>query len=206
MKKDKQVATIIIGTIILISLTVIVDLVNLPSKVGLPINSLNTQVLGWVLNLSTALSIAVISYFLIDKWNVRNYKNKTELTKLLLERAYKNCRDHLSILHKGGIPILVRKTDFNKIYNNNSPADRFSETPFENTALILSFAKDGYVSSEEMETFLKIQSDFKRHVSLSVTFYDAPNLIHPTKDYLEEEIDKAIQALRKDQKRARLND
>lgn len=143
----------------------------------------------------TAFVVFSLSYYLIEKWNLRNNENKREIALLLLQRAYKSCKSYLQILHGGTIPILVKRTDFNALYNHNSPADKYSDIPFENEEFIMTYAKEGHITSEQIETYLEIKSHFKQHVSLCVTFFDNPQLVQPTKEVLEKEIDKAISEL-----------
>ena len=188
----KRISIVLLGIIATIT---IIDLLDLPSRLGIPVNHINNSVTSWGANILTAFIVFSLSYYLIEKWNLRSNDNKREIAKLFLKRTYNSCKSNLQILHGGTIPILVNKTDFNAYYNRNSPADRYSDISFENEEVIMAYAKEGFITSEEIDTYLEIKAHYKQHVSLCVTFFDNQKMVQPTKADLEEELDKALQEL-----------
>ena len=170
-------------------------MLDLPSHLGVPVDHFNYSVISWNSNIITAFILFSISYYLIEKWNLRSSDNKREVAMLFLKRTYNSCKSNLQILHGGTIPILVKKTDFNAYYNKNSPADKYSDLSFENEEFIMEYAKEGYLTKEQIETYLDIKTHYKQHVAMCITFFDNPQLVQPTKEYIEDELEKAIQEL-----------
>lgn len=122
---------------------------------------------------TVVISIFVITYFLIDRRNIRIYENKWRVASAVLVDTYdkcaetikmledKNVRSHVASKVNGNIPIGEEKTLL-----------QLHDYPFYNDGLLAQFAADGILSAKQYSDYLKVKSTHWRYVYQAVAFYD----------------------------------
>ena len=188
MKKrnNKPVLAAAIATCLSIVLYLMFDYLNIPSLLGVHISEINMDALGIFTSVITAVIIFLLTYFLVERWNLRKQYNQTQMASMFLSKTYEDCKFYLSGLDLGALDKLVKRTDFNAYYNHDSPAAKYADIPFENEQRIMQYAEEGIVSSAIIEKYLEVKNEYLKHIIMSVTFFDHPEIVQPTrKDLLE---------------------
>ena len=199
--KNKPVLIVTIATCLSIGLYLLLDYLNIPSRFGVHISEINMDALGIFTSFITAVIIFLLTYFLIERWNLRKQYNQTQIASMFLTKTYKDCKFYLSSLDLGALDKLVKRTDFNAYYNHDSPADRYADIPFENEQKIMQYAEEGIISSEIIEKYLEVKNEYMKHIMMSVTFFDHPEIVRPTrKDLLKliDDSEKSIRSIKRD--------
>ena len=192
--KSKHSVFLVVGIILIIVL--LVDFINIPSRIGVNIGNFNHEVVSFTFNSITASLVFFLTYYYVEKWNVESKSNKKNVALFVLEETYQNCLSDLNTFHNLAIDYIVNRTDFDKLYNKNSPAYRYAQIAFENEDIINMYAVDGIINSEQYRTYLKIKSDYTRHIEVSIIFFDRIEFVSPKYDELKETIESAICSLK----------
>lgn len=122
---------------------------------------------------TVVITIFVITYFVIDKRNIRVYDNKKKVALTVLNDTYDRCTESISMLEDNNI----RRNAALKI-NGNTPIGeektllQIHNYPFTNDNLIVQFAIDGILSNEQYKYYYKVKSAHWRYVYHAVAFYD----------------------------------
>ncbi len=181
----------IAGALLLLAVILILDLLNIPSRIGIKALSLNTSFWSALVGPVTTLLVFAASFHLIEKWNVEINQNKREAAKHLLLGAYKQCNETVEMLeYDFFIKSMVKHTNFNEAINESSPAVRLSKLPFQNEKTIMQFCTDGYIKGEEIDHYFDVKSRFSQYCTMKVTLFDAPDKT----EILKEAVVKAIYA------------
>lgn len=201
MRKDKikPVLPVTIITCLSIFLYLLLDYLNIPSLLGVHISEINMDALGIFTSVITAVIIFLLTFFLVERWDLRKQFNQTQMASMFLSKTYKDCKFYLSGLDLGALDKLVKRTDFNAYYNHDSPAARYADIPFENEQKIMQYAEEGIVSSAIIEKYLEVKNEYLKHITMSVIFFDHPEIVQPTrKDLLKliEDAEKGIHPIK----------
>lgn len=194
-KAKKKFLIAVLALIFSVALYFFVDLIDLPSRLGITIAKINTDFLGTIVGVFVALLIFCLTYHFIDQWNVNRQNNQREIAILLLRDSYSECMKDLDFLYAEALKYLVKRTDFDKLYNQDSPAARYSSMAFSHDDMIMQFAADGIINKTDLEHYLSAKNNWIKHVSLSVTFFDNLALVQPTKNQIKSELEQAIRSL-----------
>ena len=197
MKKKTAFITITVIIAITGAIYLLFDYYNIPTYLGLSTSNFNFEVMGIISTFTITAVVFLLTYCFVDAWSVRKQKNQKEIGLFLLSQVFSECKTWTLRLHNGIIDTLVKKTDFNAYYDQNSPGYKFAQIPFENEDLIMKYAEDGALDKEIVEAFLKIKDDFHKHVSLSITFFDHTELVYPDERTLVKEIENAEEMLQR---------
>lgn len=189
--KNKPVLVAAVATCLSIILYFLLDYLNIPSRLGVNVSELNMDALGIFTSVITAVIIFLLTYFLVERWNLRKQYNQTQMASMFLSKTYEDCKFYLSGLDLGALDKLVKRTDFNAYYNHDSPAAKYADIPFENEQRIMQYAEEGIVSSAIIEKYLEVKNEYLKHITMSVTFFDHPEIVQPTRTDLLKLIEDA---------------
>lgn len=199
--KKKIIISIII-TLICFLAYIVVDYCDLPSKMGINTQNINHDVLSILVDLlsivfsiGTAFAVFCITYQYVDRYTIDSQKNQRGVAVLLLDKTYKDCKLYIDSLDSIALEKLVKRTDFDKYYNQNSPAHDYAMIPFDQENTIIGFASNGVVTKNEIKDYYTIKEGMLSHVTTSVIFFDHPEAVRPSKHNLLMMIDNAIKSI-----------
>lgn len=169
----KKIGLLIFGSVCIIFAGFLLDIFDVPSKLGVPMDSVNWDALSLIVGNLLVILIAVITYFLIDKRNREKEKNQREVAVYTLQNIYEQC---LSEFKKFDHP---KYTEYaKKCFDNEDPdfqkaKEQFLyDGPYDAHSDIVEFAKNGIISKNEYQTYLEIKEAHHMYVFLRLMFYD----------------------------------
>lgn len=182
--------------IIIFLAVLMIDYFDVPSRIGFNVGNMNMSLVGIVAGAFITLSLFIITYYLIDQWNVRKNKNKQEIAMHVLKETYRSCKEDLELISEPLIlNALVKHTDFDKANDETSPSVRYAKLPFSNESILMQLCSDGIVSAHQLECYLNLKTEYQRHCERQVTFFDAPEVTIITKMKVLEALSKAEKSL-----------
>ena len=75
--KNKPVLVAAAATCLSIILYLLLDYLNIPSRLGVNVSELNMDALGIFTSVITAVIIFLLTYFFVERWNLRKQYNQT---------------------------------------------------------------------------------------------------------------------------------
>ena len=158
-------------------LLVICDYFNIPSALGMNMVNINYDLLGAILNAAVVIALFVITYMVIDKHQMEKDHNAKMTSYILRLSTYRKCKDLLKIVDNQEVitKYIVPKVDFSKSDVDNQIVINLQDGPFSEHPSILDFSKNGIVSHDELNTYLKIMEMYKSYISMRITFFDICN-------------------------------
>lgn len=157
----------------------VLDYVDFTAIVGIKINNINMGFFNVFFNSLVVLVLYILTYFVIDKRQVQKDKYARMTAQTLITVSYKNCYDTMKLLANQEIveKYIVPKVDFNKANLDNRVVTNLRENPFSEYEHILSMAENGYVTNDELKTYLSIKEQYQSYVSNRITFFDIRNAV-----------------------------
>ncbi|WP_454920933.1 hypothetical protein [Abiotrophia defectiva] len=173
MKKKNRLSLLLylfIPTVVVI----VLDYFNLPSILGFKMSNVNYTLINTVLNVSVVISLYIITFFLIDKRQIRKDDNAKGTADILMLSAYNQCKELYKIVDTQSWleSYIVPKVDFNKTDLDNRVILNLQNNPFAEHSHILSLAENGAISRGDLIKYLEIMELYKSFISLRITFYD----------------------------------
>lgn len=182
--------------IILISL-IFLDYFNVLSKYQIMVTNFNLDFWNIFINLLVVIILYIITYSLIDKKIVEQSKNKSNIAFLLLKETYSACKEDIEWMEKEDYRNdASKKIKGDEDLNNSVVYRRLVESPFENHDMILSFAKEGIITSTQLEDYLIVKKEFRIFITMSIVFYDKFEYVIDSKSKIEKNIDRAMNNLK----------
>ncbi len=169
----KKIGLLVSGSICIIFVSFMLDIFDVPSKLGVPMDSVNWDAISLIVGNLLVVLIAVITYFLIDKRNREKEKNQREVAVYTLQNIYEQC---LSEFKKFDYPKYAEYAK--KCFDNEDPdfqkaKEQFLyDGPYDAHSDIVEFAKNGIISKNEYQTYLEIKEAHHMYVFLRLMFYD----------------------------------
>lgn len=153
---------------------IVLDYFNLPSILGLKMSNVNYTLIDTVLNVSVVISLYIITYFLIDKRQIRKDDNAKETADILMLSAYNQCKELSKIVDTQSWleDYIVPKIDFNKTNSDNPIILNLQNIPFTEHSHILSLAENGAISRGDLMKYFEIMELYKSFISLRIIAYD----------------------------------
>jgi hypothetical protein len=182
--------------ILIIAGLVIFDYINLPSLLGFEMSNINWDFCMGILNIIVVIVLYLITFRTLDARTIEREINKKEVSILLIEQCYQEILDYIDWLNQETVEkIIVPKIDFNS--TNNKILDNLQNSPFQNEEIIIDLAKDGQITKNLLETYLKFKVKYRKYLNMRITFYDAPHYYEPLKHDLCDAIKAEIRTLDK---------
>lgn len=169
----KKIEWLIAGSVSIICISLLLDFFDVPSKIGIPMDSVNWDAISLIVGNLLVILIAVITYLLIDKRNREKEKNQREIAVYTLQNIYEQC---LFEFKKFDHPKYVEYAK--KCFDNDDPdfqkaKEKFLyDGPYDAHSDIVEFAKNGIISKNEYQTYLEIKKEHYTYVLLRLVFYD----------------------------------
>lgn len=153
---------------------IVLDYFNLPSTLGFKMSNVNYTLIDTVLNVSVVISLYIITFFLIDKRQIRKDDNAKGTADILMLSAYNQCKELSKIVDTQSWleSYIVPKIDSNKTALDNRVILNLQNTPFTEHSHILLLAENGAISRGDLMKYLEILELYKSFISLRITFYD----------------------------------
>ena len=153
---------------------IVLDYFNLPSTLGFKMSNVNYTLIDTVLNVSVVISLYIITFFLIDKRQIRKDDNAKGTADILMLSAYNQCKELSKIVDTQSWleSYIVPKIDSNKTALDNRVILNLQNTPFTEHSHILLLDENGAISRGDLMKYLEILELYKSFISLRITFYD----------------------------------
>lgn len=173
---------LVIGLFILF---VILDLINLPTLIGIDILNINMDFFGILFDALIVLILYIISYYYIENRQLEKDENSKNTALVLMRKTYEECKSNLELLENKEMVkrFIIPKIDGNKTDTENKIISNLQTLPFSSFDSIMTLSVNGYIMKNELEEYLEIKKDYQRLISYKITFYDLENPI--TKDQKE---------------------
>lgn len=176
---------------------IILDFFNLPSMFGIKISNINPDLFGIVVNSLVVIVLYVITYFEIDKRQVKKDENSQNLTYSLLLKTYISCLNTVNLLKNKTVlrKYIISQIDFDKLENENSVYTSLKNSPFDSYNHVLTLAENGYVEGNFINKYLVIKEKYRSYITFCISFFGL--------DYIElndelNELKKYISDLKED--------
>lgn len=199
-KQNKQRNLIIVVFCVMaffVTAALLLDVFDVPSRLGFNCKDVNWSIQGTIIGSVITIGLYLITYLLIQRWDLRRQNNKQEIAVLLLKDAYTDCEKGLAILEKGYYQML-KDSDDDIAKQICSNAERFADSSFQNETVIMDLCKDGVISSEQLRAYFRVKTFYLQYVRLSLAMPDNSGLHKKTKEMAEQEIKAALELLDKE--------
>ena len=172
--KKKNRLSLLMYLFIPIVVVIVLDYFNLPSILGFKMSNVNYTLIDTVLNVSVVISLYIITFFLIDKRQIRKDDNAKGTADILMLSAYNQCKELSKIVDTQSWleRYIVPKIDFNKTDLDNRVILNLQNNPFAEHSHILLLAENGAISRGDLMKYFEIMELYKSFISLRITFYD----------------------------------
>lgn len=179
---------------------IIIDYNNGLSKIGLRVTNFNWNLIGILVDTLTLLLIFILTYLLIDSYNIEKNENKKKIVKKLLKNDYEACLRYLKILSdKKQLVYICNKVDRDKLLWENRVLLEYIDTPFDNEKMIVDYASQGVVDNDLFQNYNRIKNTYKDFFVGIVCFNDIDERINNVFDdwnkRLNEDINKILKKL-----------
>ncbi len=163
---------------------IFLDYINILSILKLKSENFNFDFLNIIINTIIVIMLYLITYFLIDKENIRKNNTQKDILKSLLKETYKECINYINILDYETLSkYIVPKIDFNST-TENIISKNIKNNAFSNHDSIMELFKIGIISIDNFNTYIEIKKDYFNYVTFVITFFDAPDKTTPLKNEL----------------------
>ena len=170
-------------------LYLVLDWVNLPSIIGIPINSINATYFGVLFNAFIVVVLYIISFFAIEKQQQKKDENAKAIAHALIDYTYTDCLMALEYYEndeefKNSV---VPKIQHGAIRDEQKEQEIFNQ-PFESFEQIMHFVEGGYISEQDLSNYFFVRRRFKLILSNKVTLMTATVNDCVAKKELEDDI------------------
>ncbi len=177
MKKN-----IITSSILFVILTIIAIVLDYFNLIGS--DNINWDFISLLINNGVVVLLYFFTYCIIDKRTVTKENNQGKTAQVMLKETYKIIKDNMTIW----TPELV-KTYIVPKANFDTTSDPFVEhlktIPFQYDEDIIEFAKNGIISDKDFSTYIKIKSEYRNYIGMTITFFDSPNFWNISQQKME---------------------
>lgn len=172
--EEKNRLSLLMYLFIPIVVVIVLDYFNLPSILGFKMSNVNYTLIDTVLNVSVVISLYIITFFLIDKRQIRKDDNAKGTADILMLSAYNQCKELSKIVDTQSWleSYIVPKVDSNKTGLDNRVILNLQNNPFAEHSHILLLAENGAISRGDLMKYFEIMELYKSFISLRITFYD----------------------------------
>ena len=202
MNKRWNILWPVIAIIALLFLMLLLDYFNIPTKLEININNFNWNVQTIVINAIVTISMFLAAYYLVDRWNTHKHQNQEATAKMLLKTTYKLCAEYIRELDKPyNTDLLIQSKNGNKQDGKVTVPfyEKYEEIPFDHDKMLMQYFSDGTLTSQHMETYIKIKTQYTAYVNLYVHWHESKEkmkVLNELKAQLLTEIPNAITELR----------
>lgn len=153
--------------VLLFTLFIILDYVNLPSRLGIKINSMNTGFLGIVVDIMIAVTVFIITYHLIQEREIEKQENQKKIARHLIRTSMNLCETYIYDLDKPEISEMMLRVNHEENREIKEALTFFSEyeeNPFEYDSTITQYIVSGVISDKAMERYERAKNSYKAYI------------------------------------------
>lgn len=161
--KRKNVKWALIVSAMLLSIYIILDVVNLPSKLGIHIENINIDLLGIVIGNLVIIAGAVVTYFLIDARGIEKDNMARCAALYLLIETYNAIEAFVPII-ESCIKGVKENGNTQKPLFNEEILAYINNTPFENSKMIYDGLRNGNIDYQLYKTYTEIKKKYEASV------------------------------------------
>ena len=189
--KRKNVKWILIISAVLLSIYIILDAINLPSKMGIHIENINIDLLGIVIGNLIIIAGAVVTYFLIDARSIEKDNMAKYAALYLLFNTYTALETFVPII-ENCIKEAKENSDTKMPFFNKKTQEYISNTPFENDKMIFESLSNGNIDHQSYKAYTEIKKKYEISVfSLTIKKFNlCYDFFGSMKEQLRAEIEK----------------
>lgn len=160
----------IVGTILL----VVADYFNVFSRLGVDVTNLNLEFLSFVIGNGVVILLFIIAYVLVDRRSIDKEKNKRKTALIILKGIYEHAVEVVELFADSESRLYAaKKCDFDKVASQDPMQTFYRNLPFaENDDTIISFAQEGILGANELETYFDIKREFCAYIDLSFVYLE----------------------------------
>lgn len=194
MKNIKKYIMIFVIILLVTISLFLMDYLNVFYEIGISIGNVNMEFWNIFINGFIVVVLYIITYLAIDKRQIKQLDNKRNIAIMLLREAFKECLSDIELMDKEVYRTqAANKINFDDYLNNNVAFQTLVDGPFQNHDMILSFAKEGILSSKQLETYLNVKKEFRLFLIMSITFFDKYELVTDKRQEVQNLIGVALQ-------------
>ncbi len=177
--------------ILLVVAYLVIDYLNVLSFCGIKVERINDSMLAIFVENIIVVTIALLTYYYIDKQNVARQKNQEKSASLLLSSIYANCKENVELFDDSSIAeMLIKKTDFDKCISEDDPVRKLEASAFASENYVMEAFMNGIFTKEQMEQYMLMKSTYCKYMTLRTVLFDAPGMYGAAR----EDFDKAYSA------------
>ena len=195
----KKIPAVIASGILLSAAYLLLDIINIPSRIGLDVSSVNWDSAALILGNIIVIGLFLVTYFLLDRRSVEKENNQREIAKRMILSMFDSCIEMAELFDdEDNRAQAIKHCDFYKLDFEDAVKSTYLNLPFEHHDAVLGFATSGVISAEEFEEYMKVQKEYKAHVNLRILLFDEDVLPKFTKEDLLAVISAARQRFGED--------
>jgi len=174
MKKAiKNILLVAMIFIIVFLLYALLDIYDIPSQVGIPIQRINWDAAGLVCGNLVVVALFAITYQALDKRSIQKAQNQRTLAIHMIHSTISACCAQVDLLKNSRyMNALLNSMDTEIPLDENSHTHLMFKIPFEYHETIVSFAADGVISDEEFMIYHMAKLSYYTFVNTIFTHYE----------------------------------
>ena len=190
MKKTlKDILCIARIFVILLLLYAVLDLFNVPSRIGFPIENVNWDAAGVLCGNLIVVALFVITYQVLDKRSVQKEHNRRKVAVYMLQSTLEACISQIKGLKDPDVMKgILERIDLDKMDADDPNYRRLLTTPFADHEYIISFASEGVISEKEFSAYNRMRERYRFVVVCYVFFYDVEEFKNYAEDWFNAEM------------------
>ena len=157
---------IVLGLCVLLALFVILDYFNISQIIHIDMSNFNWDFLSIFVGNLVVIGLYYLTYWLIDRHNIKRAKNQECNAKTVINGVYKQCNEHIALLESevGRVVLLPDVKSDNDTYVADV-IETINKSVFATEPFIYDAVVNGIIAQSELETYINIRSDFIQYVS-----------------------------------------
>lgn len=151
---------------VLLALSVILDYFNISQVFHIDMSNFNWDFLSIFVGNLVVVGLYYLTYWLIDRHNIKRTENQERNVKTVINEVYKQCNKIIALLENeiGIVEVLPDVQPDSHIYVVDV-MERINKTVFAMEPFIYDAVNNGVVAESELETYINIRSAFIQYVS-----------------------------------------
>ena len=190
--KRKNVKWVLIVSAVLLSIYIIFDIINLPSKMGIHIDNINIDLLGIVIGNLFIIAGAVVTYFLIDARSIEKDNMARYAALHLFQETYSAIESFIPIIETC-IKEAKENGDTEEPILNDNIQEFLSNTPFANNSMIYESFSNGNIDSQSYNAYTAIKKKYE--VSVTALNLGNANLSNNVFESMKKQISAEIKSI-----------
>lgn len=185
----KRIPCVVFTCALLSVVYLLLDVFNVPSRMGIDIPSLNWDGAALVIGNIIVIGLFLVTYFLLDKRSVEKENNQREVAELVLKLTYDRCEETIKLFdNQKTTELAAKKCNRDALEFQDSVLQAYLNLPFEHTDMINDFVKSGVIAADEYDNYLTVCKLYQSHIRVKLIFDDRQEF----QQYKREDLDKAI--------------